>query len=101
LALAVLGGLLGHEHVKNRVFERRGGTWETGYATLRDGLVDWPGTVRALDAAGYDGWLTIDHLSDGPSALRRDVEELRGMVAPPAPRPDRRPIDRPRQRGRP
>ena len=101
LAVAVLGDLLGHVHVKNRVYERHDGAWAMRYATLADGLVDWPLTVRALDAVGYAGWLSIDHLSDGRVALGRDVEDLWRILAPLDPRADRSSLGQAPTEGRP
>ena len=81
LALADLDGLVRHVHVKNRDAAGRGG--EAQARPLGDGRVDWHEALRCLAAAGYGGWLSIDHLSASPSSavLRRDVAALRRLIA--------------------
>jgi len=51
-----LGPLLAKVHVKDYRLnaEGRGGDW----ARVGEGSVDWPAVRRALEGAGYSGWLT-------------------------------------------
>lgn len=83
LALAVLGGLLRHVHVKNRALTRRGDGWISAPRRLTDGVIDWGRILRALVGRGYPGWLSIDHLSGPatPECLARDVADLRELAA--------------------
>jgi hexulose-6-phosphate isomerase len=51
-----LGPLLARVHVKDYTLnsDGRGGDW----ARIGEGSVDWPAVRRALEEAGYGGWLT-------------------------------------------
>jgi sugar phosphate isomerase/epimerase len=92
VAVAVLGALLRHVHVKNVAPGREAGAWRWRPAALEEGFVDWVRVLAALRAAGYDGWLVLDHLSGpaGTAAVAADVlaadvagvRRLVGMVAP-------------------
>ena len=77
-----LGPYLHHLHAKNIAWTRADGAWTWGYSTIADGMLDWPATFRALAEAGYDGPISLDHLSSEPTAdgLRRDADELRALA---------------------
>jgi sugar phosphate isomerase/epimerase len=81
-AIDLLAGRIGHVHVKNQLLVLRDGRAEVQRTRLREGLVDWPHTVRCLAACGYDGWYAIDHLSGpvGDGRLAGDVGDLRQLV---------------------
>jgi sugar phosphate isomerase/epimerase len=82
LAIADLGEYLHHVHVKNVAWRRSGGVWSWSYASLATGMLDWASLVAALDAAGYRGRLSIDHLP-GPAnvaTLRRETDALRSLL---------------------
>ena len=32
-----------------------------GFRPLLDGTTDWPAVMAAFEAAGYKGWLTVEH----------------------------------------
>ena len=82
LAISELGPYLHHVHAKNIGWTRHDGRWVWAYTTLGDGMVDWPATLTALATAGYDGPISIDHLSSGATSdgLRHDADALRALV---------------------
>jgi sugar phosphate isomerase/epimerase len=82
LAAASLGPHLHHVHVKNIGWVPKRGSWQWRYAALSDGLLDWGGVLAALDAAGYAGGFSIDHLRGRPTltALRAETELLCELV---------------------
>jgi sugar phosphate isomerase/epimerase len=81
-AVSYLGPLLRHVHAKNRVLVRRSGSWASKPMRMDHGHVDWSEVAGALTANGYEGLLSIDHLSGRPSRarLQEDVEALRRLV---------------------
>ncbi len=83
LAIADLGDYLHHVHVKNIAWRRSGGVWSWSYAPLATGMLDWSALLAALEAAGYRGRLSIDHLPGASSlpALRRELGSLRALLA--------------------
>ena len=82
LAVADLGAYLHHVHVKNIAWRRSGGVWSWGYVSLATGMLDWPSVLSALDAAGYRGRLSIDHLPGAANVatLRRETDALRSLL---------------------
>jgi sugar phosphate isomerase/epimerase len=83
LSIELLGSYLTHVHVKNIAWSRRNGFWGWRYATLRDGMLDWPDILRRLRSGDYGGRFSIDHLGGRPTAglLQRESNHLREMVA--------------------
>jgi len=83
LAIAALGPYLQHVHVHDRVPRHAAAGWEWACTRLGDGLVCWPGVLAALAAAGYDGWLVLDRLSEpaGPARLAGDLAALGRLAA--------------------
>ena len=83
IAIAELGPYLHHVHAKNIAWTRTDGAWSWGYSTIADGMLDWPATLAALAAAGYEGPISLDHLSSEPTVtgLRHDADELRSLAA--------------------
>jgi sugar phosphate isomerase/epimerase len=82
LAISELGPYLHHVHAKNIVWTRPDGAWTWGYSTIADGMLDWPATLGALAAAGYDGPISLDHLSSEQTVegMRHDADELRALL---------------------
>jgi sugar phosphate isomerase/epimerase len=82
LAIADLGPYLHHVHVKNIAWRRTDGAWAWSYTSIATGLLDWPATLAALDAAGYAGRISIDHLAGAGTVagLRRELKTLRALV---------------------
>jgi sugar phosphate isomerase/epimerase len=82
IAISELGPYLHHVHAKNIEWTRRDGAWSWGYSTIADGMLDWRATLGALASAGYDGPISLDHLSSEPTVegMRDDADELRMLV---------------------
>jgi sugar phosphate isomerase/epimerase len=65
----MLGPYLAHVHVKNVAWQPAGRaadgstTWSAEWATLRGGQADIEGYFKALDAYGYEGWVTVEDFS--------------------------------------
>jgi sugar phosphate isomerase/epimerase len=89
LAVARLGPHLRHVHVKNIAWRSESGGWAWRYASLTGGLLVWPEILAALDAAGYRGGFSIDHLSGRPTRdrLRLETERLRALLSAGSPSP--------------
>lgn len=87
LAVARLGPHLHHLHVKNIVWRKVSGAWAWRYAPLTDGMLAWPDILAALDAAGYSGGFSIDHLSGTPTPerLRVETRRLRALLSEASP----------------
>jgi len=72
-AVDVLGPYLAHVHCKASAPVFAGGGVPRGrrfahvWGAMKDGELDWEGIVRALAAAGYDGYLSIEALDQRPS----------------------------------
>ena len=69
MGLEILGEYLAHVHVKNVGWfsrEYQGETrWKWEYAPLAKGMVDWQEVMTALNAVGYNGYLSIEDLYGG------------------------------------
>jgi len=63
MGIGLLGGYLGHVHVKNASW-RKEGKWVCAVDELNDGQVDWDDVIRVLVAAGYDRYLSNENLKD-------------------------------------
>ena len=57
---------------------------ELDLASLATGMLDWAALLAALDASGYRGRLSIDHLPGAatPATLRRETAALRALLEP-------------------
>jgi len=70
LGLDILGPYLAHVHVKNAMWvlaeKPRGGpfVWEARWSRLREGAGNWKTLMDALQAVGYDSWLSLEDFSD-------------------------------------
>ena len=69
IALDLLGPYLAGVHLKNVAFDRPpgGGVWQPRWSPLDDGVVDVAGLLEALDAVGFDGWISLEDFSDDRS----------------------------------
>jgi sugar phosphate isomerase/epimerase len=78
----MLGPYLAHVHVKNVAWRPTGHaadgstTWAADWATLRDGQADIEGYFTALDAHGYDGWVTVEDFSTELPLAERTRDNL-------------------------
>jgi sugar phosphate isomerase/epimerase len=84
MGLEILGDYLAYVHVKNCVWRPSGGRWCHQWAALREGMVDWPDTVAALKACGYEGYLSVENLYQVPlfRGLVGEVTGSDGAVRP-------------------
>jgi sugar phosphate isomerase/epimerase len=85
LALDMIGPFVGLVHVKNIRWERTApGKWRWRFDELEDGMCDWAAVVPALQAIGYDGWLSFENLWRVPVKHRGYVaEDLADASLPP------------------
>lgn len=80
--LQMLGPLLAHVHVKNVAWtpgERRTDstvTWSHDWAPLNEGMADLPAYFAALQAVGYDDWVTLEDFSTRVPLEQRTRESL-------------------------
>jgi sugar phosphate isomerase/epimerase len=86
LGIELLGPYLAHVHLKNAAFTRPegGGAWTARWAPLEDGVVDFPQVLAALQAVGYDGWLSAEDFSAARpcrEALRHNLAFIRDAIA--------------------
>ena len=90
LGLEMLGPYLAHVHVKNaRWFPKKylpDGTleWHCDAAPLRVGVADLRELIKALDAIGYDAWITLEDFSiEHPldQRLEENIQYLRNILA--------------------
>jgi sugar phosphate isomerase/epimerase len=73
---AELRDLIAHVHLKN--FDADTSNW----ALIEEGVVDWPGQLRALMKDSYEGFIVIEtHLGDSPSETEVGDRELQGIEA--------------------
>ena len=53
-----------------------------------DGILDWPGILKGLKAAGYDGWISLEYerrwqkvdLPDASIGMPRGAAHIRGIL---------------------
>ena len=63
VGVEVLGGYLGHVHVKNASW-RKDDKWNWSWDELDSGMVDWEDVMRALSSVDYKGYLSNENLKD-------------------------------------
>lgn len=63
VGVEVLGGYLGHVHVKNASWQKDD-KWNWSWDELDSGMVDWENVMRALSCVNYDGYLSNENLKD-------------------------------------
>lgn len=79
----MLGPYLAHVHVKNVAWRPTGEQpdgstgWVWEWAPLRTGQADIEAYFRALDAVGYDGWVTVEDFSTDLPLAERTLDNLR------------------------
>lgn len=73
---AALSDLIVKIHIKDFKLDATGHNGD--FVHPRDGSVDWPSVRRAIDAIGYNGWLTIE---DGGLSLPEFRERLDLIIA--------------------
>ena len=85
MALDMIGPRVDLVHVKNIRWEQTAaGRWRWRFDELADGQCDWAAVVPALQAIGYDGWLSFENLWRVPVRHRGYVaEDLADASLPP------------------
>ena len=88
MGLELLGPYLSHVHVKNAAWTESGESaegeklWKHSMVATKDGSVNWPDVLMALDKVGYQGWLSFEDF--GPGATRTklsgDLAYIKGLV---------------------
>jgi sugar phosphate isomerase/epimerase len=86
LEIELLGDYLAHVHAKNARWDHRPGSsagraglksdWARSWVALDSGMADWSFVLRALQAAGYDGWIGMEDFSDTPTSDKLGQIEL-------------------------
>jgi sugar phosphate isomerase/epimerase len=89
LGLETLGPYLAHVQLKNAAWRPLGQradastAWQIEWAPLRSGVVDVAAVFQALNAVGYDGWISIEDFStEQPvkARLRDNLAYVRSLV---------------------
>jgi sugar phosphate isomerase/epimerase len=73
--LEMLGPYLAHVHVKNAAWQPD--PWRVEWVPLRRGQADLSAYFMALDAVGYDGWVTLEDFSTDVPLEQRTADNLR------------------------
>lgn len=85
LGLETLGPYLAHVHIKDAAWRQAAdGSWNAGWATIGEGIVDFPALFTALDAVGYDSWVSVEDFSTAVPAderLRRNIDFIRTAMS--------------------
>jgi sugar phosphate isomerase/epimerase len=63
VGVEVLGGYLGHVHVKNASWWKEE-TWNWRWDDLEGGMVDWEEVMRSLLSVKYEGYVSNENLND-------------------------------------
>ncbi|MBE3070098.1 MAG: sugar phosphate isomerase/epimerase [Planctomycetes bacterium] len=74
--IGCLGSLIAKCHVKD--FKLNADGHGGNFCNIRDGSVDWPVVRKALEAAGYSGWMTIE---GGDCSLAEHSKRLGLIIA--------------------
>jgi hexulose-6-phosphate isomerase len=74
--IKALGPLLAKCHVKD--FKLKADGHGGDFCNIRDGSVNWPAVRKALDDAGYNGWMTIE---GGDCSLEEHSKRLDLIIA--------------------
>lgn len=83
LGLETLGPYLAHVHAKNSAWRQTGRradgslAWRAEWASLNAGIVDLRDLFSALNAVGYDGWISVEDFTTAPPLSERVRENLR------------------------
>ena len=83
LGLETLGPYLAHVHAKNSAWRQTGRradgslAWQAEWASLNAGIVDLRDLFSALNAVGYDSWISVEDFTTEPPLAERVRENLR------------------------
>ena len=81
MGLELLGDYLTEVHIKNAAYTAlETGVWQSGWAPLNSGVVDFAALFSALKAINYDGWFAVEDFSNAmptKEALRANARFIR------------------------
>lgn len=83
-SVQILGEYLDYLHCKNAQWLREDGKWQKRWASLPEGIADYPELVTALKDEGFAGYLSIEDLRRDVSTEERvgeGIAYLRGLEA--------------------
>lgn len=65
MGLEILGPYLAHVHVKNarHHYDENTASWQVQWSSIDEGVANWQQVIDALQAIGYDGWLSMEDFS--------------------------------------
>ena len=73
--IRTLGKLIAKRHIKDfKLNDAPGGDGK--FVNIRDGSINWPAVRAALDAIGYNGWMTIEGGSLTPAEHRQRLGQI-------------------------
>lgn len=85
LGLETLGPYLAHVHIKDAAWRQdANGAWKAGWAPIDHGIVDFNALFTALNAVGYDSWVSVEDFSTAvPLAerLKQNMTVIRAAIA--------------------
>ena len=74
--ILTMGDLLAKLHVKDFKLNPADGNGEGQFVNICDGSVRWPVVRRAIDAVGYNGWMTIEGGDLSMSEHNRRLDQI-------------------------
>lgn len=89
MGLELLGPYLSHVHIKNAAWQESGESadgeklWKHSMVALKEGSVNWPQVMLALEKVGYQGWLSFEDFGPGDTKakLADDIAYIKGLVS--------------------
>ena len=82
-SVQIMGEYLSYVHCKNAAYSRVDGKWTSGWASLRDGIANYPEIITAMKDIGFDGYLSIEDLRKDVSPKEKvadGIAYLKGLV---------------------
>ena len=82
-SVQIMGEYLSYVHCKNAAYSRVDGKWTSGWASLPDGIANYPEIITAMKDIGFDGYLSIEDLRKEVSPKEKvadGIAYLKGLV---------------------
>jgi len=82
-SVEIMGEYLSYVHCKNAAYCRADGQWTAGWASLADGIANYPEIITAMKDLGFDGYLSIEDLRKDVSPKEKvadGIAYLKGLV---------------------
>ncbi|MCM8769034.1 MAG: sugar phosphate isomerase/epimerase [Candidatus Omnitrophica bacterium] len=76
-SIQIMGEYLAYLHCKNSQYTHHQGKWVKGWASLSEGIADYPEIVTALKDIGFTGYLSVEDLRTNLS----DEERIAGGIS--------------------